>query len=160
MLKFVSGAKALMASLCLVISAFSVMAAEKVDMRTQGKLYQQVTESFNVGQALGLTANGGLDLVRENTDWTTGLTHRRFNQTYMGIPIWGEGLVVARDASTGEVTNLYGNMVQGLESDVVSTTPSFSAAKALADMKAHHAGPSISGKIVSGSRQAFRLCGI
>ena len=51
-----------------------------------------------------------------------GVRNYRYAQTFRGIPVFGEDVVVSED-SAGNVRTLFGNLVSGLEQDVVSVTP-------------------------------------
>ena len=42
-----------------------------------------------------------------------GTKHFRYQQTFRGVPIWGEQVIVSEDKS-GNVKNLFGRMVGGL----------------------------------------------
>ncbi len=59
-----------------------------------------------------------------------GVRNYRYDQTFRGIPVFGEGVVVSEDAS-GNVRKLFGNLVDGLEQDIATVKPSISKAQGL-----------------------------
>ena len=59
-----------------------------------------------------------------------GVRNYRYDQTFRGIPVFGEGVVVSED-SAGNVRTLFGNMISGLDRDIASTKPRLSRGAAL-----------------------------
>ena len=72
-------------------------------------------------QLIGADADTRLVLMRRNSDH--GVTNTRYQQTFRGIPVFGESIVVSEDASSGKLRTLFGRQVTGLASEI-STAPS------------------------------------
>ncbi|MCP5105012.1 MAG: PKD domain-containing protein [bacterium] len=92
----------------------------------------------SVGQILGLTGDEELSLLRSRMDFNR-ITHNRYQQTYMGIPVWGHQTVISRGHSN-EVVGLHGNMILDIANDI-SSVPGFSTLDpkgALERMKTKH----------------------
>ncbi len=66
-------------------------------------------------QALGLDAESRLFLLSRKTDG--GIRHNRYQQTFRGLPVFGEHVVVSEDAA-GNVRSLFGQKVAGLASEI------------------------------------------
>jgi len=133
---------ALSLSMTVVVSS-TVMAASKIDLRQAQNALEQVNQNTtatadrspeglaaHVGAAFGLQGNEQLSLTRSNTG-EANLEHFHFDQTYKGVPIWGEKVVVSRTAN-GEIVRLGGTLTKGVSDDVGDVTPTFDAATALA----------------------------
>jgi Zn-dependent metalloprotease len=120
------------------------LAAEKVNLRRASAMlqrFQQVTalqaeETTALHQALGLDQDAALGLVRSSAD-IAGLTHSRYRQMYQGIPVWGESIVVTKNAQNN-VVRLSGTLVTGIAQDVVQVTPAIDAPEALTAMQEVH----------------------
>jgi vibriolysin len=80
-------------------------------------------------QALGLDADSRLFLLDRKTD--RGVRNHRYQQTFRGLPIFGEHVVVNEDAS-GNVSTLFGRKVDGLASEIPAGKPRLSSSRALA----------------------------
>ncbi len=121
----------LLAALCLMASL--AMGAERL------YLYQAhfpgldgIHKGSNLAQELGLGSNAGLNqLARQQTP--AGRVVTRYQQTYMGVPVWGEHIIVVQDAKG--VAEVHGNAVLDIEYDLASVQPSFSAGEALERMR-------------------------
>ncbi|MFO1474569.1 MAG: hypothetical protein U1F20_08670 [Lysobacterales bacterium] len=72
-------------------------------------------------QLIGADADTRLVLMHRNSDH--GVTNTRYQQTFRGIPVFGESIVVSEDASSGKLRTLFGRQVTGLASEI-STAPS------------------------------------
>ena len=84
-------------------------------------------------QALGLDADSRLFLVDRKT--SLGVRNHRYQQTFRGLPIFGEHVVVNEDES-GNISTLFGRKVSGLASEIPATKPRLSRNSALAIGKA------------------------
>ena len=84
-------------------------------------------------QALGLDADSRLFLLDRKTD--PGVRNHRYQQTFRGLPIFGEQVVVSEDAN-GNVSTLFGRKVDGLASEIPAAKPRLSRNSALAIAKA------------------------
>ncbi len=80
-------------------------------------------------QALGLDADSRLLLLDRKTD--QGVRNHRYQQTFRGLPIFGEHVVVNEDTS-GNISTLFGQKVTGLASDIAAAKPRLSSSRALA----------------------------
>jgi Zn-dependent metalloprotease len=111
-------------------------AATRIDLRSTPSLWHTVTSQGLTAQSLGLSADEGFQSVRRIvTD--DGLVHTRTQQTYRGVPVWGEQVVTTTDRR-GQVVRMHGTLVQGLAAADLDVTPSFDAVDALLDMEALH----------------------
>ncbi|MEQ1512554.1 MAG: M4 family metallopeptidase [Lysobacteraceae bacterium] len=84
-------------------------------------------------QALGLDADSRLFLLDRKTD--LGVRNHRYQQTFRGLPIFGEHVVVNEDIN-GNISTLFGRKVTGLASEIPATKPRLSRNSALAIGKA------------------------
>jgi vibriolysin len=80
-------------------------------------------------QALGLDADSRLFLLDRKTD--RGVRNHRYQQTFRGLPIFGEHVIVNEDSS-GNVRTLFGRKVDGLASEIPAGKPRLSSSRALA----------------------------
>jgi Zn-dependent metalloprotease len=67
-------------------------------------------------QLIGADAQTRLVLMYRNTDH--GVRNTRYQQTFRGIPVYGESIVVSEDAASGKVRTLFGRQVTGLASEI------------------------------------------
>ena len=79
-------------------------------------------------QALGLDADSRLFLLDRKTD--LGVRNHRYQQTFRGLPIFGEHVVVNEDES-GNIRTLFGQKVTGLASDIPAGKPRLNSNSAL-----------------------------
>ena len=80
-------------------------------------------------QALGLDADSRLFLLDRKTD--SGVRNHRYQQTFRGLPIFGEHVIVNEDVS-GNVSTLFGQKVDGLAAEIPAGRPRLSNSRALA----------------------------
>ncbi len=80
-------------------------------------------------EMLGLDSESRLQVLTTNTD-KDGTTHYRYQQTFRGIPVWGEQVIVSDDKN-GNVKNLFGRMVGNLGSELAGGAPVMAKSKAL-----------------------------
>ena len=80
-------------------------------------------------QALGLDADSRLFLLDRKTD--RGVRNHRYQQTFRGLPIFGEHVIVNEDAS-GHVSTLFGQKVDGLAAEIPAGRPRLNSSRALA----------------------------
>lgn len=80
-------------------------------------------------QALGLDADSRLMLLDRKTD--LGVRNHRYQQTFKGVPILGEHVIVNEDES-GNIRSLFGQKVTGLANEIAAGRPRLSASRALA----------------------------
>jgi len=137
----------------------SASAADRVDLHQQNlnrlnETYQSATRSMGVANSarerhaelIGLEANSALRVLRTETD-VDGTQHIRYQQTFRGIPVWGEHVVVAQD-SAGNVRSLFGRMTTGLDREVVVGSERITAEQAAGIARARTLGSRVSAMTV------------
>ncbi len=145
---------ALATAITLTLIATGAQAAGKLDLQKRDiaqlkQQYQAVAANRGVAamahsrheQFIGTDASSRLLMKAKHDDH--GVHNYRYDQTFRGIPVFGEGIVVSEDGA-GNVRKLFGNMVGGLDQDIVSTTPKITSAAALAAGKSGHLGSRLS----------------
>jgi pseudolysin/vibriolysin len=133
---------AVLSPLAFALAAMSAQAATHVDLHQKdvAQLYKQYkAASGRVGVAaraqdrhaelLGMDANSGLQLLTSATD-KDGTRHFRYQQTFHGIPVFGEQVIVTENRD-GSVRNLFGRKVEGLGRDLPSVVARVPQAQAL-----------------------------
>jgi pseudolysin/vibriolysin len=122
--------------------AASANAATRVDLHHQdvARMYKQYkAASARIGmpakardrhaELLGMGADSALQLVRSATD-KDGTRHYRYRQTFHGIPVFGENVIVSENAD-GSVRRMFGHRVEGIRADVPSINARIPKAQAL-----------------------------
>ncbi len=90
-------------------------------------------------ELLGLDADSALKLLASNQD-KDGTMHYRYQQTFRGVPVWGEHVVVSEDKA-GNVKNLFGRAVGGLGTELpANAAAGLDRGRALALAKGHALG--------------------
>ena len=79
--------------------------------------------------ALGLDADSRLVLIQRTT--ALGVRSNRYQQTFRGLPVFGEHVVVSEDTA-GNLRDLFGRKVIGLANDIRPGRPTLGAREALA----------------------------
>ncbi len=149
---------ALATAITLSLVATGANAAGKIDLHkrdmTQLKQqYQAVATTRGVAamthsrhaQFIGADANSRLLMKRNRA--SHGVRNYRYDQTFRGVPVFGEGIVVSEDGA-GNVRKLFGNMVNGLEQDIGSVKPRLSKAQGLLAGKRAGLGNRLSGMLI------------
>jgi vibriolysin len=72
-------------------------------------------------EALHFAENNNL-ILQQESEGANGMKYFRYKQTYNGIPIWGETIIVTVDAD-GNYRPLHGNALQSIASDIETTMP-------------------------------------
>ena len=132
--------------LALALAAASAQAATRVDLQKQdvaalNSQYAQASVAIGVSkqanlrhaELLSLGAESALAIVKAR-DIEDGARNYRYQQTYRGIPVYGEQVVVSENAD-GQVRAMFGQTVQGLEAEIPSIAPRVTDAQALATAK-------------------------
>ena len=146
----------LAAAIALSLVATGAHAAGKTDLHKQNvaqlkQQYQtQVAAKGGVAamahsrheQFIGADADSRLLMKAKREDH--GVRNYRYTQTWRGVPLYGEGVVVSEDGA-GNVRTMFGNMISGLGQDIASVTPRMSAAQALVAGKRAGLGNRLSG---------------
>lgn len=128
--------------LALAIAGLSAQAATRVDLHAAdvGRLNSQyTTASVRVGvsaqpsvraaEMLSMDAESSLSTLKVMTDG--GMRYSRYQQTFRGLPVFGEHVVVVEN-SAGAVRTLFGRQVNGLAAEISTAAPRISQAQALA----------------------------
>jgi Zn-dependent metalloprotease len=79
---------------------------------------------------LNMDSESNLLLTRRHSDF--GKRNTRYQQTFRGIPVYGESVIVSENAKPGRVEALFGRMVTGLEKEIPATAIRVNSAQALA----------------------------
>ncbi|TQV74937.1 peptidase [Aliikangiella marina] len=131
----------------------TVDAAEKKFLRDNttlaNKLMQtsSATQSKALAQSAGLSAEADL-LVRRTYLDTDGSTTIRYTQTYKGLPIIGDDVVISRH-SNGDFKRAHGAVVSGISQDLKSVTPKVTLNAAVTQAKAFDFEPVVISKGLS-----------
>ncbi|MGO4774387.1 M4 family metallopeptidase, partial [Lysobacter sp. 2RAB21] len=125
----------------LALAGTAASAAERIDLhRLNTAALQQrsaasiaaigpsATPAMRHAGLLGLGAESKLTLIKRNAG--TGVVNHRYQQSFRGVPVFGEHVVVSEDAN-GNVRTLFGRMVDGLAAELPNTAPKLSSAQAL-----------------------------
>jgi len=105
----------------LVFFAVSTLAAERQDIGRDHHALQRIPATATLGEAFGLSRRETLSEARSITD-LRGVTHTHYEQTYLGVPVWGERLVVGRD-NRQRVTYTRGVLIRDLANDIADVVP-------------------------------------
>ena len=148
----------LAAAIALSLAATGAQAAGRIDLHKQD--VAQLKQQYQAGvaakgavaamahsrhaQFIGADADSRLLMKAKREDH--GVRNYRYNQSWRGIPVYGEGVVVSED-SAGNVRTLFGNLISGLDQDIASATPRLSRAQGLVAGKRAGLGNSISGML-------------
>ena len=144
-------------AITLSLLATGAQAAGKIDLHKRDlaqlkQQYQAVAASRGIAtmahsrheQFIGADASSHLLMKAQRED--RGVRNYRYDQSFRGIRIFGEGVVVSEDAS-GNVRKLFGNLVDGLDQDIASVTPRLSKAQGLLAGKRAGLGNRLSGML-------------
>ncbi|MDI1254432.1 pre-peptidase C-terminal domain-containing protein [Thermomonas sp.] len=145
---------ALATAITLSLVATGAQAASRSDLNQKNiaqlkQQYQSIAANHGIApmahsrheQFISADANSRLLMKAKSEDH--GVRNYRYDQTFRGIPVFGEGIVVSEDGA-GNVRKLFGNMVGGLDQDIASTTPKITRGAALAAGKSSHLGSRLS----------------
>ena len=102
--------------------------------RVQAQFMGQIAP-VALASRIGLEAGASLS-PRLQTRTAHGTLKTREQQTYRGVPVYGQQVVVERDGS-GNVLGVSGEISRGIGSDIASVTPAISGAHATAVLRAH-----------------------
>lgn len=137
--------------LAFALAAMSAQAATRVDLHKQDVAQlnrQYATTTATIGavrqanirhaELVGLGADSSLVPLKTVSD-NNGRHYYRYQQTFRGVPIFGEQVVVSEDGS-GQVRALFGTMVEGLAAELPATKPKLSNTQALGIAKRERLG--------------------
>jgi Zn-dependent metalloprotease len=132
--------------LAFALVAMSAQAATRTDLHKLDVAqvnHQYLAASATVGIApqarqkhaelLGLDADSSLQSLATSHD-SNGTVHYRYQQTFRGVPIFGEHVIVS-EGKNGTVSNLFGRKVDGLAGELSATSPKLAKAQALSIAK-------------------------
>jgi pseudolysin/vibriolysin len=135
---------ALVAAIAVALSSLDTApayAANRVDLHglninkvNSQKALVAGTTSQRHARMLGMDRESGLVEVRHATIAGNGARNYRYQQTFRGIPVFGEHVIVS-EKQDGSVRLLYGRMVTGLASELPATKPWVARDTALAIAK-------------------------
>ncbi len=133
--------RVLAVGIALALSGNAALAAERIDLHGENVASLSTQYRATVAQdgapamaharhatLIGLDAESHLLMLDRNSDH--GVRNTRYRQTFRGIPVFGEHVVVSEDAN-GNVRTLFGRMVEGLAAELPATAPRLRAAQAL-----------------------------
>ncbi|MFC5578960.1 M4 family metallopeptidase [Lysobacter niabensis] len=128
--------------LAFALAATPALAASRIDLHTvdAGRMniqYKAATARAGVAakaadrhaEMLGLDAESSLRLVRSTRG--KGVVNHRYQQTYRGIPVFGEQVIVSEDGN-GNVRTLFGRQVNGLARELPAAAAKLDRSQALA----------------------------
>lgn len=156
----------LAAALTSLLAAGSASAASRIDLHQQdlGAIRLRsatlagagsvISESARHVQALGLEAGSGLTLLDSVNDH--GVRNHRYQQTFRGLPIFGEHVIINED-DHGALRTLFGRKVTGLERDIPEGAPRLSAAEALELAKAASLGDRVRAMSIENERSELMI---
>ena len=110
------------AGLLLAATSFSSIAAERQELalsKSQLATRQSFTSQSQFAGLLRLEASGGLQEIDRRVR-KDGTVHYRFQQTYQGVPVYGDHILITTSKS-GIPRYLSGSVVQGIAADVGAT---------------------------------------
>ena len=77
----------------------------------------ELTLEQDIINSIGLSSDNNLKLISSHYDAVSGQTINRYQQTYQGIPIWGES-IVATTSNQRNITALQGVAIQNLDQSI------------------------------------------
>ena len=136
--------------LALALAMASAQAATRTDLHDQN--VSLLNSQYKLAAASGMPAKArdrhaemlGLDAESALVELTTaedkdGTRHYRYQQTFRGVPVWGEQVIVSEDAH-GNVRNLFGRKVDGLASELPANASLVGKARAASAAKSASLG--------------------
>jgi len=119
-----------------LVTASLALAGDKVDLRQFGHLSMHPSLVADLATSLGLSADGELRVIRTHTD-AGGTQFTRYQQYYLGLPVWGESISMRRD--TKGSTLFHGQLVRDIAGSLANSLPRRSSAQALSMVRSWHA---------------------
>jgi len=126
----------------LAMAAVSAQAAERVDLHQLDAVrvnssYQAVIRGAGAAgsanerhaEMIGADADSKLQTLAVTQD-PNGTRHYRYQQTFRGMPVWGEHVVISENAD-GSARQFFGRLLNDLGTDLVGKTAQISASDAL-----------------------------
>ncbi|MFT3896826.1 MAG: M4 family metallopeptidase [Thermomonas sp.] len=106
-------------------------------------------------QLIGADAQTRLVLMSRNSDH--GIRNTRYQQTFRGIPVFGESIVVSEDAASGKLRTLFGRHVTGLSAEVADAPSKVFKGQALAIAKKAALGASLGAMRTSNEKSELMI---
>ena len=165
-----SGARprALAVAVTLACLAPAAMAAGRQDMHAANLAQLQAHYSSLVAnkgvpamahtrheQLIGADAETRLVLMSRNSDH--GVRNTRYQQTFRGIPVFGESIVVSEDAASGKLRTLFGRQVTGLSAEIADAPSKVFKGHALAIAKQATLGASLGAMRTSNEKSELMI---
>lgn len=127
-------------------SAATVHDLHELDVPSVNRAYTAATRTLGIAaqpadrhaEMFGLEVGNAL-VELDRVDEAGGVRHYRYQQTFRGVPVWGEHVVVS-EGKDGQVTTLFGRQVEGLAADLGAMKSRLTAGKALGIAKAATVG--------------------
>lgn len=148
-------------TLALLACGMSAQAASRVELHGQNLAALNVTYKAAIAASgaaatpavrhaamLGLDAQSSLQVLTFNQD-KDGTKHYRYQQTFRGIPVWGEQVIVS-EGRDGSIRNMFGRTVKGLAGDLHQGQSLIAPANALAAAKQVALGGQLASMVVRG----------
>jgi Zn-dependent metalloprotease/PKD repeat protein len=136
----------MLSPLVLALAAVSASAAVRNDLHEQNvallnSQYKLASQAVGVAakpaerhaEFIGLDSESRLSVLASSKD-ADGTQHYRYQQTFRGIPVWGESVVVTENKD-GSVRNLFGRAVYDLGAELPSGARLITASQAVAAAK-------------------------
>ncbi|HZW19195.1 MAG TPA: M4 family metallopeptidase [Luteimonas sp.] len=149
--------------LALACMAMSAQAATRVNLHQQdvsaiNSQYARASIAVGVSkqasvrhaEMLGLGPDSALSVISSHTG-ANGVRNTRYVQTFRGVPVYGEHVIVSEDAS-GQVRTLFGSRIEGLDQELPSMAARIGAAQALTTAKRAALGSRLLGLKVQGEK--------
>ena len=165
-----SGARprALAVAVTLACLAPAAMAAGRQDMHQANLAQLQAHYSSLVAtkgvpsmahtrheRLIGADAETRLVLMSRNSDH--GVRNTRYQQTFRGIPVFGESIVVSEDAASGKLRTLFGRQVTGLSAEIADAPSKVFKGHALAIAKQATLGASLGAMRTSNEKSELMI---
>lgn len=118
-------------------SAASLVDLHQLDTKEATIAYRAAAKNFSPAartdlrhaELLGMDSGSALKELAAVPE-ADGTVHYRYQQTYLGVPVFGEHVVVS-EGRDGEVRNLFGRQVNDLAADLKTVTPTLTESKAM-----------------------------
>ncbi|TZF89582.1 M4 family metallopeptidase [Cognatilysobacter lacus] len=153
--------------LVIALAAGSAGAATRTDLNKTsvaklGQQYQAATATLGVAKVakerhaelIGIDSLSALNQIGFVQDHD-GTQHYRYQQTFRGVPVFGESIVVTEKA--GAVKNMFGNKIDGLGAEIPAGAVKFSNAQALDIGKHAGLGQSLAAKVTRNEKSELMV---
>lgn len=122
-----------------LLSTFTVDAAERTLLNNDSATISALSQSSpsllsnNLAQLLGLSSRNTLQVKKsftlDNSDSTT-----RYQQFYLGVPVLNDDAIISQK-SNNSFKHAHGSVLKNIDADLKSVTPTFTAKRALQQVK-------------------------